>query len=104
MNDVFLIAKDPENDCRDMIFHRGGTLRMKVYCISETEFTANPDELQFYADNNGELLAFETDNFDIDDPGLIIEAIRWYAKYIKNPDIEILPEDPRTGYSNPSFA
>ncbi|MDF3078563.1 MAG: hypothetical protein K0S09_2452 [Sphingobacteriaceae bacterium] len=96
MNDVFLIAEDPENECRDIIFHRGGSLRMRVYCLSDENFVANPNELQFYADNSGELLAFETYNFDIDDPGLVIEAIRWYAKYIKNPEMEILPEDPRT--------
>lgn len=101
--DVFLLAKDPENDCRDMIFHRGGTLRMRVYCLSDEGFIPDPDELQFYADNNGELFAFETMGYEMDDPGLIIEAIRWYARYIGNPEMEILPDDPRKDYSNSSY-
>lgn len=103
MNDVFLMAKDTENDCRNMIFHRGGSLRIRVYCLEDEAFIPNPDELQFYADNKGETLAFETHNFDIDDPALVIEAIRWYAKYIKNPSLEILPEDPRKGYGGTSM-
>lgn len=94
--DVFLLAKDPEDDCRDMVFHRGGSLRLYVYCLDKENFEPNPDELQFYGDNNGEVLAFETKQYDLEDPGLVIEAIRWYARYIENPELEILAEDPRT--------
>ncbi len=97
MKDVFLLVKDPENDCRDMIFHQGSHLKMRVYCLSEHEYVPNPEELQFYGDNHGELFAFETFQYDMDEPGLVIEAIRWYARYIGNTDMEILAEDPRSG-------
>jgi hypothetical protein len=94
-NDVFLLAKDADDDCRDMIFHRDGTLRVSVYCLDEESFEPDPNELQFYGDNNGELLAFETLGYNMEEPGLIIQAIRWYANYVGNPEMEILAEDPR---------
>ena len=94
-NDIFLLAKDAENGCRDMIFHRDGSLRVCVYCLEEDIFELKPDELQFYGDNNGEFLAFETRGYNMEEPGLIIQAIRWYANYIGNPEMEILAEDPR---------
>jgi hypothetical protein len=94
-SDIFLLAKDTENICRDMIFHRDGTLRVCVYCLDEEPFEPNQNELQFYGDNNGELLAFETRGYNMEEPGLIIQSIRWYANYIGNPEMEILAEDPR---------
>lgn len=93
--DVFLLLKDPENACRDIIYHRDGTLRINVFCLKEDEFRPDHDEIQFYAENYGETLAFETVNYNGEEPGLIIEAIRWYANYIQNPQMEILAEDPR---------
>ncbi|MXV52564.1 hypothetical protein GS399_16435 [Pedobacter sp. HMF7647] len=94
--DVFLLAKDPDNDCRNIIYHRGGTLKVYVYCLDIEHFEPNPNELQFYTQNHKETLAFETCDYDMEDPGLVIEAIRWYARYIDNPEMEIYAEDPRT--------
>ncbi|HXH98766.1 MAG TPA: hypothetical protein VNI52_00745 [Sphingobacteriaceae bacterium] len=95
-SDVFLLLKDPDNPCRDIIYHRDGTLRIRVFCLSGENFNLDPEEIQFFADDNGEMLAFETASYHGEDPGLIIEAIRWYASYIQNPDLEILADDPRT--------
>lgn len=103
MTDVFLLAKDPANKCRDIVYHRGSKLKIYVYCLNESLFTPNPDELQFYGDNNGEILAFETWQYETDDPGLIIEAIRWYARYIDNPGLEILADDPRSAHEDTSY-
>ncbi|MEO8795391.1 MAG: hypothetical protein ABI390_07965 [Daejeonella sp.] len=89
---IFLLAKDPENDCHDLIFHRDGDLRVRVICVGDVEYKINPDELQFFAKNDGTELMFETIKYDFDDPGLIIEAIRWYANYIGNPNLEIEAE------------
>jgi hypothetical protein len=97
-NAIFLLVKDPNNPCRDIIRQRDGDLRILVFCLNEEDFDANPDELQFYANNNGTFLAFETSNYDGEDPVSIIEAIRWYADYIENPRMEILAEDPRLNY------
>ena len=93
---VFLLVKDSHNACRDVIRHRDGVLRINVYCLDKDEFKPDPDELQFYGNNYGEFLAFETSRYDGNDPLLVIEAIRWYADYIDNPRMEILAEDPRT--------
>ena len=89
---IFLLAKDPESDCRDLIFQRDGDLRVKVICLNNQPYISNPDELQLYADNNGEKLLFETIAFDHEQPGLVIEAIKWYANYIGNPKMEIEAE------------
>jgi hypothetical protein len=99
-NDIFLLAKDVENASRDMIFHRDGTLRVCVFRLNEENFKPKPNELQFYADNNGEFLAFETSGYDMEEPGLIIQAIRWYANYMGDPEMEILAEDPRPEFNN----
>ena len=93
-NPVFLLAKDPQNECRDLIFHRDSGLRVKVICLDDQEFEENFDELQLFADNNGERLLFETVDYFPEDPGIIIEAIRWYANYIGNPEMEIEAEVP----------
>jgi len=95
---IFLLVKDPNNPCRDIIRQRDGDLRVLVYCLEEENFEPQPHELQFYADNNGILLAFETSRGDNEDPILVIEAIRWYADYIDNPRMEILSENPRLNY------
>jgi len=89
---IFMLAQDPGNECRDIIFQREGNFRVKVTCLDEHDWTPNPDELQLFADNNGEKLLFETVNFNSEDPSLIIEAIRWYANYIGNPKMEIEAE------------
>lgn len=92
---VFFLVQDLHNTCREVIRHRDGDLRIRVYCLGDDEFEPNQDELQFYANDNGRLLAFETSGYDGSDPLLVIEAIRWYADYIENPKMEILAEDPR---------
>jgi hypothetical protein len=104
MKGVFLLAKDPANSCRDIIYHRESGLRLHVYCLNKTGFEPHPDELQFYADTNNGILAFETWRYDIDDPALIIDAIRWYARYIDQPDLEILAEDPRPSQDKASYS
>jgi hypothetical protein len=95
---IFLLVKDTNDPCRDIIRQRDSNLRILVYCLQTDHFEANPNELQFFAENNGETLAFETSNYDGEDPIAIIEAIRWYADYIDNPRMEILAENPKLNY------
>ncbi len=96
---VFLLVQDSKDACRDVIRHRDGDLRIKVYCLNKDEYVPDPSELQFFGNDDGNLLAFETSNYDGSDPLLVIEAIRWYADYIDNPKMEILAEKP--SLSNP---
>ena len=91
-NSIFLLAKNPDNACHDLIFHRDGTLRVKVICINKTELNSNPKEIQFFANNEGTELMFETVEYNEEDPGLVIDAIRWYANYLGNPEMEIETE------------
>lgn len=96
---VFLLVKDPNDPCRDIIRQRDGKLRILVFCLDKESFEPDTEEIQFYGNNNGTFLAFETSDYDGRDPVAVIEAIRWYADYIKNPKMEILAEDPRLDYS-----
>jgi hypothetical protein len=89
---IFLLVKDQENECRELIFHRDSELKIKVIGEESQGWQLNPNELQLYADNNGERLIFETVDFQPDEPGLVIEGIRWYAQYIGNPELEIEAE------------
>lgn len=92
---IFLLAKDSQHPCREIIRQRDSSLRICVYCLGKDNFEPNDDELQFYGVNNGDILCFETSGYDGTDPLVIIEAIRWYADYIQNPRMEILAEIPR---------
>ena len=91
---IFLLVRDSHDDCRNVIRHRDGDLKVRVYCLGKDKYNHDASELQFYGNDNGELLAFETVGYDGSDPLLVIEAIRWYADYIDNPKMEILAENP----------
>lgn len=92
---VYLLATDAHGNCRDVIHSRDTSLRIKVFCPSEQDFTPNSNELQLYGYANGRLYAFETVNLLAEDAIDVVGAIKWYAAYIGSPQMEILPEDPR---------
>lgn len=100
-HNVYLLLTDPRNPCRDVIHSRDTDLRMNVFCIDEEPFTPDPNEIQLYAYADNKLYAFETINVTPDDALDVIDAIQWYAGYLDNPDMEILPEDPRIGRRAP---
>ncbi|MBS7564459.1 hypothetical protein KHS38_08570 [Mucilaginibacter sp. Bleaf8] len=94
-HNVYLLATDPNDACRDVIHSRDTTLKVKVFCVSEETFIPNSNEIQLYGYAGKKLYAFETINITPDDALDVIGAIQWYAEYIDCPDMEILPEDPR---------
>jgi hypothetical protein len=96
-HNVYLLATDPKNPCRDVIHSRDTGLKVNVFCIDEEPFNADPNEIQLYAYADKKLYAFETINVAPDDALDVIDAIQWYAGYIDFPEMEILPEDPRFG-------
>jgi len=95
---VYLLATDPSNPCRDVIHSRDTGLKVRVFCLSEERFSANDNEIQLYGYANDKLYAFETININADDALDVVGAIQWYADYIEYPEMEILPEDPRPGH------
>lgn len=95
-SNVYLLATDPKNPCRDVIHARDTSLKVNVFCVSEEDFEPNADEIQLYAYAGEKLYAFETIDVTADDALDLISAIQWYAEYIGCPNMEILPEDPRT--------
>jgi hypothetical protein len=96
-HNVYLLATDPKNPCRDVIHSRDTGLKVNVFCIDHDSFTPNSSEIQLYGYADGKLYAFETINVTPDDALDVIDAIQWYADYIDFPEMEILPEDPRMG-------
>lgn len=92
---VYLLATDPNNPCRDVIHSRDTCLKVRVFCLSEEEFTASSSEIQLYGYAGNKLYAFETINIMAEDALDLVGAIKWYADYIECPQMEILPDDPR---------
>lgn len=92
---VYLLATNGTDNCKDIIYSRDTSLRIKVFCPSEETFVANPGELQLYGFAGGRLYAFETVDLSAEDAIDVVSAIKWYAAYIGSPQMEILPEYPR---------
>ncbi len=96
-HNVYLLATDPKNPCRDIIHSRDTRLKVRVFCLAEETFSPDDNEIQLYGYVNSKLYAFETINIAADDALDVVSAIQWYADYMEEPDMEILPEDPRPG-------
>jgi hypothetical protein len=94
---VYLLATDPNNPCRDIIHSRDTGLKIRVFCLDNEQFSPDSNEIQLYGYGNGKLFAFETINIAADDALDVVSAIQWYADYIDFPEMEILPDDPRAG-------
>ncbi|QEC76750.1 hypothetical protein [Mucilaginibacter ginsenosidivorax] len=96
-HNVYLLATDPKNPCRDIIHSRDTRLKVRVFCLDEETFSPDDNEIQLYGYANGKLYAFETINIAADDALDLVDAIQWYAEYVEDPGMEIFPEDPRPG-------
>jgi len=94
---VYLLATDPKNPCRDIIHSRDTRLKIRVFCLSEEAFSPDSNEIQLYGYAQNKLYAFETINIAAEDALDVVSAIQWYAEYIDSPEMEILPDDPRPG-------
>jgi hypothetical protein len=92
---VYLLATDPNNPCRDVIHSRDTRLKIRVFCLNEESFSPDSNEIQLYGYAQKKLFAFETINIAADDALDVVSAIQWYAEYIDFPEMEILPDDPR---------
>jgi hypothetical protein len=97
-HNIYLLATDPNDPCRDVIHSRDTSLKVKVFCVTDEDFSPDDSEIQLYAYADKKLYAFETINITPDDALDVVSAIRWYGEYIDVPDMEILPEDPRIGH------
>jgi len=96
-HNVYLLATDPKNACRDVIHSRDTGLKIRVFCLNEERFSPHDNEIQLYGYASKKLYAFETINIVAEDALDVVGAIQWYADYIGFPDMEILPDDPRQG-------
>jgi hypothetical protein len=97
-HNVYLLATDPKNPCRDVIHSRDTDLKVRVFCLDDESFQANSNEIQLYGYAHGKLYAFETIDIISEDALDVVGAIQWYADYLHSSEMEILPEDPRPGH------
>jgi len=96
-HNVYLLATDPKNPCRDVIHSRDTGLKIRVFCLDNDRFSPHENEIQLFGYASSKLYAFETINIVAEDALDVVGAIQWYADYIGYPEMEILPEDPRMG-------
>ncbi|HZX57205.1 MAG TPA: hypothetical protein VFE54_00710 [Mucilaginibacter sp.] len=94
-HNVFLLATDPSDPCRDVIHARDTGLKLRVFCLDHEPFHPQRSEIQLYGSANGKWFAFETIGVTSDEALDVVEAIRWYAGYIDCPEMDIVPDDPR---------
>ncbi len=94
---VFLLATDPHNLCRDVIHSRHSGLKLRVFCLDEEPFHPDSSEIQLYGLGGGSMFAFESVDVTSEKAKEIVEAVQWYADYIQCPELAISAEDPRPG-------
>jgi hypothetical protein len=92
---IYLLATDPNNPCRDVIHSRDTNLKIRVFCLDKEQFSPDSNEIQLFGYANESLFAFETIHITAEDALDVVGAIQWYAEYIDFPEMEILPDDPR---------
>ena len=97
---VYLLSTRTNRLSADVIYARDSSLKVRVYNLSDVNFMADEDEIQLFGYYNNDLLAFETMAIAPEDAMEMIKAIRWYATYLDEPNMEILPDDPRQAHEN----
>jgi len=60
-----------------------------INIFNPAHFTPDQGELQFYADDRGRYLVFETDAWESNGMATITAALTWYADHIGNPALDI---------------
>ena len=79
---------------KDIIGFWDGMLRIEVTRFITVPFKPNINEIQFYGDDNGVPLAFETLGYNDEGRELILGAIKWYAEYINYPEMQVSSKYP----------
>lgn len=97
-HNVYLLATDPNDPCRDIIHSRDTSLKVRVICLNKDNYEPDNNEIQLYGYIESKLYVFETINISAEDALDVVGAIQWYADYCGSPEMEILPEDPRPGH------
>jgi len=97
---VYMLLTSSSQVSAEIIYSRDTALKVRVYNLSQVNFTANDSEIQLYAYYSNDLLAFETIDITPEDAMDVILAIKWYAQYLEYADMEILPDDPRHDHGN----
>lgn len=90
-NNYFLL----EDQERDIIVHGETGLRVNVFGLEVDQYEPTPGELHIFGDDHGEWLAFETEGWSIENLDIISGAVKWYARYLDYPEMQISEEDPR---------
>ncbi|TZF83106.1 hypothetical protein FW774_12455 [Pedobacter sp. BS3] len=79
---------------RDIIYDRKTSLQIQVFNQRDELFVPGKNEVHFYGDNFGDILAFETIGYRNESEALIRDAIKWYAAYLGCPGMIIYAANP----------
>lgn len=73
----------------DIIGYWDEDVRIRVVRLTRNSFLPQHGEIQFYGDDHGVPLAFETIDYTDEDQEVILDAIRWYADFLNYPQMKI---------------
>lgn len=73
----------------DIIGYWDEDVRVRVIRLTRNSFRPQPVEIQFYGDDHGVPLAFETIDYNGEDEETILNAIRWYADFLNYPQMKV---------------
>lgn len=76
----YVMLSDTENSCAGIILSKITDTKIKVFQLDHVAFTPNPDEIQLYAENKGEPMAFETVGLNVKNGLDVFMAVKWYAR------------------------
>jgi hypothetical protein len=87
------------NAGHDIIVNTVTALRVHVFFLKHTPFKAQPNEIHLFGNDQGTLMAFETEGVSADTALELAPAINWYAQCRDRRQMEVSPFDPRPVYN-----
>jgi len=79
---------------RDLIVNAKRNLLIEVFFESRDRFVLEPDEIQYYGDDHGDRLIFQTIGYKGDNLSDIELSIMWYAAiHLDYPEMQLLTKD-----------
>lgn len=79
---------------RDIIYNKTTGCKIQVFNQREELFLPEKNEVHFFGDNFGDVLAFETIGYQNESEAFIRAAIEWYAEYLGCPKMKIYRNNP----------
>lgn len=84
----------PIDENRDLIVNAKCNILIEVFFESRDSFVLEPKEIQYYGDDHGDRLIFQTIGYNGDNLSDIELSIMWYAAiHLDYPEMELLKKN-----------